>query len=296
MSSIDNTCYGMHESKITHILIDLPCGIPNSTNPHVTCCVNGDYCLSNSLCTHIAPDGSHNYYNADCTDPTLEDPICGTRCGMPTPGSKWGDRQLTEHLGGQGLSDLTYNETTGFWACCWNKDSHKVECDNPSKEIYPAPAPSDLATIQYLPKTESGTPTYAIAATTAAKTTTEAESEKTSASAPTSASATATEATVGDSPSTSTKSSSGVSAGVAAGIGVGVAAGIVIIAAIAIFIFFRRRTSKRGSFTPHGGYNASAMDQQVGLRAASLPGKGVMRQSTHELGNNPIRIAELDVR
>ena len=74
-------CHGMHNGVIQNIQADLPCGVTNSSHPYVTCCVNGDYCLSNSICVNTNDKDGDYYYAADCTDETLTDPACGTRCG-----------------------------------------------------------------------------------------------------------------------------------------------------------------------------------------------------------------------
>ncbi|KAJ9311111.1 hypothetical protein DTO271D3_8600 [Paecilomyces variotii] len=132
-------CWAMHSGTIQRISVDVPCGRTNSTHPYVTCCVAGDYCLSNSICEHVSTDGTKGYYNADCTDPTLQDPACGTRCG------------------GRRESDLVFIQDRGVWACC-TSDNGTIDCNNPSIEVYPGPATADLATIQYVPAT--GTPTY----------------------------------------------------------------------------------------------------------------------------------------
>lgn len=271
-------CYGMHSSSITQIGADLPCGVPNSTSSYVACCVNGDYCMSDSLCKYIRSDGTQGYYNADCTDPTLQDPACGaTRCGAIRPPLKPTRMKLTEVRRRPRHSDLVYNDTTSYWACCWNSETQKIDCDNPSNEVYPIPAPSKLATTQYLPKTESGTPTYTTATATATTTTIASPS-----------------ATTTGNNNGSAESSTGVSAGAAAGIGIGVGAAVVIIAAAALFVFFRRRTSKHGSSIPSGGYSGSRADQQVDQTNSPFLRKDGM--PPHELDNNPLGLPELDTR
>ncbi|PYI34546.1 hypothetical protein BP00DRAFT_336477 [Aspergillus indologenus CBS 114.80] len=200
-------CHGMHNGIIQNIQADLACGVTNTTHPHVTCCVNGDYCLSNSICVNTRQtDDEDYYYAADCTDETLMDPACGTRCG------------------GRNNARITYTDA-GLWACCENA-AGTVNCSNPSDEMWAGPAPSKLATIQYLPSTASGTPTYAVAtATGTAETSTQSH----------------------------TGSSSGIGAGAAAGIGVGTAAGLIAVAAVVAVLCLRRRRS--ASLDGVGGYN-----------------------------------------
>ncbi|PYI24199.1 hypothetical protein BO99DRAFT_129571 [Aspergillus violaceofuscus CBS 115571] len=201
-------CHGMHNSIIQNIQADLACGVTNNTHPHVTCCVNGDYCLSNSICVNTRQtDNEDYYYAADCTDETLMDPACGTRCG------------------GRNNARITYTDA-GLWACCENS-AGTVNCSNPSDEVWAGPAPSKLATIQYLPSTASGTPTYAVATATH---------------------------TVATSTQSHTGSSSSIGAGAAAGIGVGTAAGLIAVAAVVAVLCLRRR---RSTSSPDGvgGYN-----------------------------------------
>ncbi|RAK98471.1 uncharacterized protein BO80DRAFT_457300 [Aspergillus ibericus CBS 121593] len=220
---MSSTCHGMHNSEIEYIKADLACGVTNSTHPYVNCCVNGDYCLSNSICVNTRSKKGDYYYAADCTDETLEDAACGTRCG------------------GRNNAEIVYT-SEGYWACCEN-DSGTVNCSNPSKEIWAAPAPSQLATIQYLPPTASGTPTYAVATSTSTSSSTTTSSTSTS-------SATA---------SSSSGGSSGISAGAAAGIGVGAAAGFVLVAVMLALLYFRRRTAS--NVLPQGAAGYNGLDE-----------------------------------
>ncbi|PYI04618.1 hypothetical protein BO78DRAFT_347173 [Aspergillus sclerotiicarbonarius CBS 121057] len=218
---MSSTCHGMHSGEIEYIKADLACGVTNSTHPYVNCCVNGDYCLSDSICVNTNDKDGDYYYAADCTDETLEDAACGTRCG------------------GRLSAEIVYT-SDGYWACCEN-DSGTVNCSNPSKEMWAAPAPSKLATIQYLPSTASGTPTYAVATSTATSTSSSATTSSTS-------SATSTSSSSG---------SSGISAGAAAGIGVGAAAGFVLVAAMLALLYFRRRNASNVA-QGAAGYNGLA--------------------------------------
>ncbi|KAL5342510.1 hypothetical protein BJX70DRAFT_394729 [Aspergillus crustosus] len=79
----------------------------------------------------------------DTIERTARDPACATRCGA------------------RHLSDISYNSSTGFWSCCTYDSNGKANCDEPSSEIWPGPAPDNLVEIQYLP--EEGTPEYAVA-------------------------------------------------------------------------------------------------------------------------------------
>ncbi|PWY88231.1 hypothetical protein BO70DRAFT_331497 [Aspergillus heteromorphus CBS 117.55] len=214
-------CHAMHNGVIENNSADVACGVTNSTHPYVTCCVNGDYCMSNSICLNPNTEQGDYYYAADCTDDTMEDAACGTRCG------------------GRNNAEIIYT-SKGFWACCEN-DAGTVNCSDPSKEEWPAPAPSKLATIQYLPPTASGTPTYAVATSTTSSTSTSTTTTTT-----TSATSTAT------STASSSSSSSGIGAGTAAGIGVGSAAAVCLIAAALALWFFRKRNAAQDALVAGG--------------------------------------------
>ncbi|PYI04779.1 hypothetical protein BO78DRAFT_165978 [Aspergillus sclerotiicarbonarius CBS 121057] len=247
-------CYALHNAAAgldpSLIPVDAPCGVTNSTHPYVNCCVRGDYCMSHSICHSINPQGQGGYYAADCTDPKMQDPACMTRCG------------------GQLLADLTYNATSGLWACCsYNSDGTK-DCENHTQELFPAPAPSDLVTLLYIPPV--GIPTYAtsIAATTSIAISSSGSSES---------------------------SGRNVDAGAAAGIGVGVAAAMILTAMSIAFLILRRRVSFLKALRPNsysstaptmpqaGPYSAwvdSATDMQQPEPRYELP-----RSERHEIGS-----------
>ena len=118
------------------------------------------------------------------------------------------------HTGGRLSSILTYIPSyNGRWACCTRYDNSTIDCDNPTDDQYPGPAPSQLSTVAFI--SADGTASYATATATATPT---------GANAPSSSS-----------------SSSGIGPGAAAGIGVGVGFGVFIIAAIAALLYLRNR-------------------------------------------------------
>ncbi|KAB8207750.1 hypothetical protein BDV34DRAFT_65314 [Aspergillus parasiticus] len=191
------SCYSLHSGKISpNFDADSPCGIPNATYPHVQCCVKGDYCMSNGICHFSKSNSDNGYYTADCTDPTLQDPACMNRCGSQ-PGSI-----------------IDYDETSKLWACCTYTSDGKSDCSNLSDEKFPAPAPSKLVTIQYLPST--GTPAYV------------------------------TPTDVVCTPHVYSTSSQ-IGAGAAAGIGVGVGFSVFLLATTCAFFYLRRRRSSQHS-------------------------------------------------
>ncbi|KAL4873118.1 hypothetical protein BDV12DRAFT_97427 [Aspergillus spectabilis] len=232
-----DACYSMHAGIISKNVAVIPCGVSNTTNPHVTCCVRGDYCMSDSLCHFNNTDGGAGYYRADCTDPTLQDPACATRCGA------------------RHLSDVKYNSTTGFWSCCTYLSDGKANCDIPSSEIWPGPAPDELVELQYLP--EEGTPNYAVA-------------QPQNSSVP------------NENPSESSSSSS-ISIGAAVGGGVGAGLGLFIILFAAFFLVRRRRSRKAGERQSLDNIHMNVEELRLGssFRSNELPAEGLRGSRDH---------------
>ncbi|PWY88845.1 hypothetical protein BO94DRAFT_565647 [Aspergillus sclerotioniger CBS 115572] len=257
---MSTSCYALHEAIAGNgpspNLAYMPCGVTNSTHPYVNCCRRGDYCMRNALCHYTMPNGQDGYYSAGCTDPKMQDPACMTRCGGRS-------------------TDATY-VTAELWACCMVTKNDKgdpiVTCSNHTQEIFPAPAPSDLVTLQYIPIT--GTPTYATANSTAAP---------------------IASVSNGLSNSSASSNSSGSDIGAAAGIGVGVAAAILLIAMAIAFLFFRRRVHARSKaprpesdstapIMPHTGFYSAWMESTTNMRQPEtryeLP-RGTERRELH---------------
>ena len=42
------------------------------------------------------------------------------------------------------MQDVLFNRTSGLWACCWNDDTEKLDCANPSNETFEALPPEQL--------------------------------------------------------------------------------------------------------------------------------------------------------
>ena len=77
-------CYSLHSGRFKVADNDTACGPKNDTHLYTACCVKGDWCMGNSICHYNNVNGGTGYYAADCTDPTLQHPACGTRCGKDT--------------------------------------------------------------------------------------------------------------------------------------------------------------------------------------------------------------------
>ena len=79
------------------------------------------------------------------------------------------------HTGGRLSSILTYiSSYNGRWACCTPYDNGTIDCDNPTTDQYPGPAPSQLATVAFI--SADGTASYATATATATGTNTSSSS------------------------------------------------------------------------------------------------------------------------
>ncbi|KAB8071635.1 hypothetical protein BDV29DRAFT_178832 [Aspergillus leporis] len=244
------SCYTLHGGRIQpNFEVDAPCGVTNSTHPHVPCCVKGDYCMSNGICHFINQKGGRGYYAADCTDPTLQDPACMTRCG------------------GHYLSDLTYDETTGLWACCSYNSDGKPNCSSATDEKFPAPAPTKLTTLQYLPPID--TPTYLTATATATVDPTSSDVN----------------------PSSSSNNKSQLGVGAAAGIGVGVGAGVFLAAMAGLFIYLRRQRLPKYQHDTLGSSMGAA--SQPGWIQSGPQAQQQQVQRRQELGNRDSHVPEL---
>ncbi|KAJ5674495.1 uncharacterized protein N7477_004429 [Penicillium maclennaniae] len=235
-------CYSLHLGAININYSDAPCEDVTQAGHNVTCCVRGSTCMSNGICKNTNGDG---HYTADCTDPTLQDPHCQNHCGQYSfcVSGDGQDSKLTSRIlgraGGLAGSQITYNSTSGLWACC-SYDGGVPNCSEPTDELFAAPGPSNLKTVLYLPKT--GTISYSTSAATA-----------------TSVSNTSTS-------SVSSSSSSTVSPGTAAGIGAGVGVGIFLIGLVIAFVIFKRRKSTAMTTTTNITPDTSLFYQQHVLR------------------------------
>lgn len=83
---------------------DFPCGKPHPTDPVVPCCVKGDICLTNGICSYQKSSiGGSGYYVAGCTASSGLCPGFPTRC--------------TSHF----LPDVTWNSTSGLQPMLWRR-------------------------------------------------------------------------------------------------------------------------------------------------------------------------------
>ncbi|PKY03350.1 hypothetical protein P168DRAFT_328384 [Aspergillus campestris IBT 28561] len=136
------SCFRMKEGKILRWNNDVPCAPTNAASPYAPCCLVGHYCLSNNICNDPYGLPGLKFYNADCSDPTMQDPSCVTRCG------------------GRNTSFLTYlDETSARWACCTRHPNGDPDCAAVSDDQFPGPRPEDLTTIAYISK--DGSASYA---------------------------------------------------------------------------------------------------------------------------------------
>ncbi|KAE8381262.1 hypothetical protein BDV26DRAFT_95683 [Aspergillus bertholletiae] len=137
----------------------------------------------------------------------------------------------------------------GFGPVAHTSDG-KANCSALSSEKFPAPAPSKLVTIQYLPPT--GTPAYA------------------------------TPTNVMSTPLANSTASQ-IGAGAAAGIGVGVGVGVCLLATTCAFFYLRRRRSSQYNVAASKTWTESVpgIQQHNQLLGMSLGGADPVLKSLH---------------
>lgn len=195
-------CYSKINSTISATQ-GKPCGAPNSTHPYVPCCSSGDTCMSNGLCFFSQSKvGGSGYYASGCTDAKYNAGSCPDLCND------------------QGRLDVVYNTSSQVWSCCGGT-SKQINCGNPTKENFGAPAPGDLLAYFVAGKNSSAlSSTFSTSAT----------------SSPTAKNS-------GD-------SGSGLSPGAAGGLGAGIAVVVLLlIGVVAFFGILRRRRRRRTILT-----------------------------------------------
>jgi len=191
----------------------VPCGPINATNIVIPCCVIGDTCLSDNICSYTHTNvGGSGYYSAGCTSNSSDfsdlDNIssCANRCGDT------------------GFPDIVYDGSNDIWKCCGTSSGRT--CQAPSNESFIAPAPSSLLTY-WLAGISTFVPSSTMTSTSIAINT--------------------NSATPTTGPADGTSASSSLSTGAKAGIGVGSAVGAIILITIGIYIIARRRRATNSS-------------------------------------------------
>lgn len=214
-----------YDTSLANNSLDFPCGNPNSTDPFVFCCVNGDICMSNGFCyyTHSLAGGS-GYYVASCTNPAAVGEGCANRC--------------TD----QDLPDVVYNETSGLWQCCGADSNGSPDCPSPTDETFNAPAPSNLVQIFSVPRDGWTATSISIASTLSQLSTTSYSNQPlaTISSPASSASSIA---------SSLSNHSSTLSTGASAGIGIGAVFSGVFLLGIVFLLWRRRKSHEAGKTT-----------------------------------------------
>lgn len=77
----------------------------------------------------------------------MEDPTCSSACSMFNNHRNNQEKScsLTVCLDDQSRQDAVYNATTEVWACCGVDAAGEVQCNDPTKEIFVAPAPKEMS-------------------------------------------------------------------------------------------------------------------------------------------------------
>ncbi|KAJ6088367.1 hypothetical protein N7486_009628 [Penicillium sp. IBT 16267x] len=156
----------------------------------------------------------------------------------------------TAVVGGLAGSQITYNSTSGLWACC-SYNGGKANCSEPTDQLSPAPGPSSLQSLQYLPTT--GSATYSTLATS-----------------------TSTSSKTALSPYS--PSSSNIGSGAAAGIGVGAGVGVIIIATAVAFLISKRRRNRQTDFIQQGVVFPASLKSDPRNSLRELENKSLVRE------------------
>ncbi|KAJ6017108.1 hypothetical protein N7451_000487 [Penicillium sp. IBT 35674x] len=153
-------------------------------------------------------------------------------------------------VGGLAGSQITYNSTSGLWACC-SYNGGKSNCSNPTDQLFPAPGPSNLKSLQYLPT--AGSATYSTLATSTSTSSNTALSSCSS-------------------------SSLNIGSGAAAGIGVGAGVGVIIIATAVAFLISKRRSNKQTDSLQRGAVFPAYIESDPRNKMRELDNKPLARE------------------
>ncbi|QGA16158.1 hypothetical protein EYB26_003825 [Talaromyces marneffei] len=265
-------------SGMAYIPASSPCGPINETNPVVSCCADGDFCLSDNICAYTSHSnvGGSGYYSAGCSDGTLMEKGSSSAC--------------SNRCADTGLPDVVYDSSSGSWKCCGGNESER-KCQSPTNETFIGGAPSNLFTIWVAGSSTTIASTSTSASTsTTSKTTSPSTSTSsltsTSTSSTSSTSTTSTtisissalsttmaSATTTPTPTTSPTSTAEIHTpntsrpselSVAAKTGIGIGAGVLVLVLLAfISLYFhhrrrRQRAVKLQDIAPTKGYPMSS--------------------------------------
>lgn len=133
-------CYVAHLG-IVDPSSQVPCGsINNGVQP---CCFEGETCLDHSICHFFHPQkNGSDYYTAGCTDASFKAAECAQQCGRFTRSVALSILLMWLHIAPFATQDITYNNETGLWACCYGSEG--FNCAVPGHTTIEAPAPEDL--------------------------------------------------------------------------------------------------------------------------------------------------------
>lgn len=190
--------------------------------------------MSNGLCFFSQSKvGGSGYYASGCTDAKYNAGSCPDLCND------------------QGRLDVVYNTSSQVWSCCGGT-SKQINCGNPTKETFGAPAPGDLLA-------------YFVAGK---------DINASSSTVSTSATSSPTSKSSGD-------SGSGLSPGAAGGLGAGIAVVVLLlIGVVAFFGILRKRRRRRTVLTDDfgGGSGLSTPTRETTMLNPLSPNKGASKE------------------
>lgn len=238
----------------------IPCGDP--TSGVQSCCQNGDFCMSDSVCFNPMMGVTYQY---GCTDSSYTDQIsCPQKCGLDVgkyferlKAAKKADGGCTEESNWVGLIycngssnqwDCNHPETCGKYCptnSVWQQaiqslPSRPRGCDDLTPQKGAFAGPTSLAPVLLLPTNLGGvTSYYSLSAIGGSYITLTATSPFTMTATATNATPTSSSTNTGSFGQTASATS--LSTGAKAGIGAGVGTVVLIIAALTAFLLMKRR-------------------------------------------------------
>jgi hypothetical protein len=216
------------------------------------CCGRSAICLPGNICQALdskIAEGATGFYVGSCTDRNYESSACPNFCTFYS------------------RNEIVYNATADAWQCCGADGNGNPKCDRPWKPSSKAPAPSVL-----LQSYSASVYTFT------ASTSTSSGTGSASTALPASTTSGAPDATA-----TSENQGGGLSTGAKAGAGVAGAIGGLLIIALVVWLFMRRRkqSSKSGPSNHQEYYDMPKYDPAAPASSGNTSDKHELSGKTH---------------
>ncbi|KAI9687182.1 MAG: hypothetical protein M1820_010519 [Bogoriella megaspora] len=182
------------------------------------------------------------------------------------------DFYLTAVTANQANRDSWWNQTAEDWQCCGVDANQNSSCDNPTKETFKGPAPSDLTDLQQIATATQDLLSWQLSSTSAGPSRTGNARPK--------------------------DTSGGLSTGAKAGIGVGAALGFIIIlcaVCFGLYIFKKRRRARNiPEMTPVAAHGFPQEETQSHMQELEAPSKPIGMSARLPKKDNQSLMQELE--